>query len=106
MGLKRNSLDIFVDQICDPEIQKTYKESKEQTKVGLALVGMRIRANLSQSALAKKLGCKQGHISKIESLYDRDLTLGEIQKYAQATDATIKLEIHQSNSHYESIKLI
>lgn len=53
------------------------------------LIVARARAGYTQSQLAKKMGCSQSRISKFEDSQDAELTLGDLQAYAQAVGAQL-----------------
>ena len=52
---------------------------------------LRTQENLTQSDVAKKLGCKQGKISKLESSRDEDACFGDLVKYTEAVGHEIRL---------------
>ena len=51
------------------------------------LVQLRVRAGFTQSELAKKIGCTQSRISKVEASRDEEIPLGVIRDYVKATNA-------------------
>lgn len=48
------------------------------------LIGLRTVHNLSQSEMAKKMGCTQSKISKLERGADDNLSIGDFRAYTQA----------------------
>jgi transcriptional regulator with XRE-family HTH domain len=67
------------------------KFEKEQAARELAnnLSAIRCLKNLSQAELAKKIGCSQSAISKIEHSKDAMISIGELQMYAQALELQV-----------------
>lgn len=55
-----------------------------QTQTIDRLVIERVRAGLNQAELARRMGCSQSYISKLEDSKDADLKLGEIERYCAA----------------------
>jgi DNA-binding Xre family transcriptional regulator len=60
------------------------KELSRETEVIDRLVLERVRAGLTQTELARRLGTSQSYVSKLEDSLDDDLTLGEIDRYCAA----------------------
>lgn len=56
------------------------------------LIDRRIKAGLSQSAVAKKIGCSQSKVSKIECSEDEYAQIKDLQLYAKALGLEIKIE--------------
>lgn len=85
-------------------IQKKVKELEGETRVADHLAQLRQAAGITQEEMAKLLGVTQSAISKLESAKDVDLTLGEIQGYARATDQRIGLAFGKPLTHVQSVK--
>lgn len=51
----------------DPEYQEGLAQQKLKFALGDAIIDFRIRQNISQSELARRVGTKQANISRIES---------------------------------------
>lgn len=62
-----------------------------QTQTIDRLVIERVRAGLNQAELARRMGCSQSYISKLEDSKDADLKLGEIERYCSALGITADL---------------
>ncbi len=65
---------------------------------------LRCDQDLSQNQLAKKIGCSQSRISKIEHSHDRDLTIQDLLDYGKALN--IQLEIGYRHSSVKITDLI
>jgi transcriptional regulator with XRE-family HTH domain len=75
-----------------------------KTRVAQQLVQIRIREGLTQAELAKKIGCTQSRISKIEAGHDEDITLGIIRDYVKATNGRISISCGKPMNHVEAVK--
>ena len=64
-----------------------------QTQTIDRLVIERVRAGLNPAELARRLGCSQSYISKLEDSKDADLKLGEIERYCAALGITVDLRL-------------
>ena len=56
------------EQLKDPEFKKEWEKSETSYQVTRALIGARIKGNISQRQLAKKAGTTQAVISRIENM--------------------------------------
>ena len=56
-------------------------ELREGTRVVDWLVRERTEAGLTQAELARRMGCSQSKVSKLEDSRDAELRLGEIGRY-------------------------
>lgn len=65
------------------------------------LFASRCKHNMTQKQLADKIGCSQGRISKIETSYDRYISIGDLLDYANALN--LQLEV---GFRHHSIKLV
>ncbi len=59
--------DYKKEALADPEIYQAYKELEPEYEIIRQIVKARIEQNLTQTELAKKVGIKQAHISRLES---------------------------------------
>lgn len=69
------------------------KDLAKGTEVIDRLVLERVRAGLTQTELARRLGTSQSYVSKLEDSVDADLTLGEIDRYSAALGITAGLSL-------------
>lgn len=79
----------------DVAVRAQLDELSAQTRIVQELTLMRTRAGLTQAQLAEKMGCTQGHISKIESSFDANLTIGIVQAYARATFSELEVRFRK-----------
>lgn len=86
------------------EIRAEVSALNAQTVVVRQLVALRAGAGMTQTDLAKKIGCTQSRISKIEASKDEDITLGVIRDYVQATESRIGISCGKPISHVEAVK--
>lgn len=86
------------------EVRAEVSALNAQTVVVRQLVTMRARAGMTQADLAKKIGCTQSRISKIEASKDENVTLGVIRDYVQATESRIGISCGKPVSHVEAVK--
>lgn len=63
----------------------------ESRKIARDLAVLRASQGLTQTDVARKLGCSQGRISKLENSTDADLKLGELAEYASALGLRISV---------------
>lgn len=63
------------------------------TRVIDRLVLERTRTGLTQAVLARRMGCTQSRISKLEDSTDANLTLGEINAYCAALGVSANLSV-------------
>jgi transcriptional regulator with XRE-family HTH domain len=74
----------------NPELSKELERTRPEYEVARALILVRIKYNLTQSQLAKKLNTKQSVISRVETAQTTP-TLSFINRFAQAFGATLKI---------------
>lgn len=58
----------------------------------------RVGRGLSQGDIAKLLGCTQSRISKLESMSDSDLTIGDLAKYANVFGLRLNILLIPTNT--------
>jgi transcriptional regulator with XRE-family HTH domain len=84
-------LDMIKDTTDDKEFVKSFEELLNSKQIAKTLFSLRSKANLSQEDVAKKMGCTQGKVSKIENSKDFDLSIGDLVKYCSAVN--MRLEV-------------
>jgi predicted XRE-type DNA-binding protein len=66
-------------------------------KIVKDLMILRATQGLSQKDVALKLGCTQSRISKLESMSDADLRIGDLSKYAEVLGLELKITFESTN---------
>ena len=97
-----------------PEMIKALSENKEFATDSIKLIKrkrlskflffLRCEQNFTQEELAKKIGCSQGRISKIEHADDADLSIRDLIDYADVLD--LQLEIGYRKNSVKIVDLI
>lgn len=60
--------DLLAEQLAsDPQFRAEWERTALARAVGLAVLGYRIKHQLSQTQLSKQLGIRQPHVSRLES---------------------------------------
>lgn len=73
-------------------VKKAYEELGPEFEVIALLIKMRLRKNISQRALAERMGTKQSAISRLESgQYNPSLSF--LYKIARALNAQVKISL-------------
>ena len=88
--------DLLEEQLAsDPEFRAEWERTALARAVALAVVGYRTRHGLSQTELAKLLGIRQPHISRLE-LGEHNPTPEMLQRLASKLGLRFVLEIAPS----------
>jgi predicted XRE-type DNA-binding protein len=66
-------------------------------KIVKDLMVLRATQGLSQKDVALRLGCTQSRISKLESMTDADLRIGDLSKYAEALGLQLRIILEPTN---------
>ena len=98
MGKKYSNVSDLTRSISSDEKTKerTLREIK-RTSLAKFLFFLRCEHNVTQKKLAEKIGCSQSRISKIESSYDRDLTVKDLIDYGCALDLQLQFGYRHKN---------
>jgi transcriptional regulator with XRE-family HTH domain len=96
--------DLLKGEGMSGEVGRQVECLAAETRVVQQLVQLRARAGLTQSELAKKIGCTQSRISKVEASRDEDIPLGIIRDYVKATDSRISFVCGKPVNHVEAVK--
>ena len=79
------------EQLKNEEYRKEYYKIRFFSEIGVQIIKLRIKHNLTQAALAEKAGTTQAVVSRIEN-GSVSATVGTIQKLAAAMDAVVNIE--------------
>jgi transcriptional regulator with XRE-family HTH domain len=78
--------------MADPEFRKEYAKADEEFALIEALIRARTGANLSQAALAERIGTTQSAIARLEG-GGVSPSLSTLRRYAEATGTRLHLEL-------------
>jgi transcriptional regulator with XRE-family HTH domain len=88
----------------DPAFVEDLEKHLAERRLVRHLFALRCARGLSQKAVAEKMGCTQGKVSKLEASRDEDLSLGDIRGYAKALGLTTILGLEGGPSAVARIK--
>lgn len=83
--------ELLKDVSTDAGFHKNVQEKLENNQLSKALFAMRCAHNLTQQAMAKKLGVSQGKVSKIEHSDDIDLSMNDIISYCTVLNMSVEI---------------
>lgn len=90
---KMISFDQFLkESLKDPEIKREYDRLAPEYTAIAKMIRQRTKKEMTQAALAKKIGTKQSAISRLES-GKYNPTVGFLQKVAKGLGAKIKITV-------------
>lgn len=79
-------------QLKNKEIKKYYDEYDKQLQIACQIISLRKKKNMSQSALAKKIGTTQSNVARMES-GQQNFSIEILDKVARAFDRNLKVLI-------------
>lgn len=82
--------DHLRESLKDPEFRKEWEDSEVEYQLGRKLIEARLKRNMSQRDLAKKVGTSQAAISRIEGM-DGNPSLGLLKRIATALDTKLQI---------------
>jgi predicted transcriptional regulator len=78
--------------MADPKVREQYKALAPEFEISAELVRARLRAGLSQTELAKRMGTSQSAIARLESGQTLPSTK-TLLRFAEATHSKIKVRL-------------
>ncbi|MGD9539248.1 MAG: helix-turn-helix domain-containing protein [Alphaproteobacteria bacterium] len=78
--------------MADPAFRTEYERLAPEFEMAQALVKARLRAGLSQSQVARKMGTTQSAVARLES-GTRSPTTRTLELYAKATNSRLKVTL-------------
>lgn len=94
MKPKRLFFDDWIkEQKRDPAFAKAFKEEDVRARLAVRIAELRQSKKMTQGELAKKLHTTQQAISDIESFKHSNLTLGTLQKIAEALHSHLIVDL-------------
>lgn len=95
--------DLVAEQLgSDPEFRAEWERTALARAVGVAVFGYRVEHGLSQTQLAKKLGLRQPHVSRLES-GEHNPTPEMLQRLASKLGLRVVLEVGPSEGEPEPV---
>ena len=82
--------DHLKESLKDPEFKKAWEESEPEYLLARELIEKRLKKNLSQRDLAKKLNTAQAVISRIETMHANP-SLSLLKRIAQTLGAKLQI---------------
>jgi len=79
-----------------PDFRKEYEKADAEFAIIEALIRARSAANLSQAALAKRIGTTQSAIARLEG-GGVSPSLSTLRRYAEATGTKLRIELVGAN---------
>lgn len=96
--MKRTNFDIYLEeQLKDPQFVQRFERAGEAWEVALQLAALRLKAGMSQKALARKLRTSQQCISRLESPSYEGHSLAMLRRVAVALGATVRVTLESSH---------
>lgn len=77
-------------RLKNPEFRKEWENSEVEYQLGRKLIEVRLKRELSQRELAKKVGTSQAAISRIEGM-SANPSLSLLKRIAQALNSKLKI---------------
>lgn len=104
-GRRFKSVDDLMAGLDMPsEIVDETKKNTGARQLTLKLALMRAKSGVTQANMAKRLGCTQGAISKLENGLDDDVTVKHLRAYAEVTKMNLGFAVGRAPNHVEAIK--
>jgi transcriptional regulator with XRE-family HTH domain len=75
----------------DPTFKELFEDRLQSRRIIKDLMVQRAVHHLSQKEIAEKIGCTQSRISKLETISDADLRLGDLARYADALGLRVSI---------------
>ena len=92
--MKKRPIYTFQDHLKEllknPKFKKEWEESEVEYQLGRRLIDARLKRNLSQRALAKKVGTSQSVIARIEGM-DANPSLSLLKRIAAALETKLQI---------------
>jgi transcriptional regulator with XRE-family HTH domain len=89
--------DFLARALQNVETRAAYEDSQSRHRIVDALVRLRNRLGLTQTAVAKEMGVKQPSVSGFET-EGSDPRLSTLQRYARAVDASLWIHVQPNVS--------
>ena len=105
MGKRYKSvIDLVEDIIDDEEFKEQLKKNLQDKSLAHKLYGMRCAAGITQTEMAKKMGCDQSRISKLENAGLDSIKTSDLIAYSKALNLHLVLQFKEAMSHKQAIR--
>lgn len=84
--------DHLKESLKDPEFRKAWKESELEYRLSKQIIETRLKQDLSQRDLAKKVKTTQAVISRIETM-SANPSIGLLKRISRALNTPLQLQI-------------
>jgi ribosome-binding protein aMBF1 (putative translation factor) len=84
-------------KLQDPEFRAAYDAEDKRIELVLQIIKLRQKRGMTQADLAKAIGTRQANVSRLER-FDTNLTLGTLEKVAQALGASLRINLEPEAS--------
>ena len=103
MGKRYKSvIDMVNDLIDDDEFKESLKKEIQDKLLAKKLYGMRCAASITQTKMAKLMGCKQSRISKLENAGLNSIKVGDLLAYTKALGLKLSIRFRKGETTKES----
>ena len=85
--------DWLIEQQKNSKFAKAFQQEDVRARLALRIAEVRQRRNMTQTQLAKKLHTTQQAVSDIESFKHKNITMGTLQKIAEALGIRLLIDL-------------
>jgi transcriptional regulator with XRE-family HTH domain len=89
----KTSEEVLVEHLCDPAFRREWERTAMARAVALKVVAYRAEHDLSQRALAQKLGITQPQVARLEA-GEHNPTIDTLARLAETLDVEFAIDIH------------
>lgn len=104
MAKRYSSVLDMVRDTASAEFAEQAESYLGERQVSRILYGLRCKADLSQTQLAKRVGTSQSRISKLEQSTDQNMKLGDLEAYAEALGMQVQIRFSRPMTAVDRIK--
>ena len=96
--------DLVESLTDDVEFKEELEQETNTQSMAKTLFAMRCAQGITQAEMAKRVGCTQGRLSKLEHSDNDSIKLGDLTAYAEALALNVSISFHKEVSAVESVK--
>ena len=87
----------LVNTVSGKKFAQDFDEHSRRTQLSRTLFVWRTRKNLTQTEVAKRVGCKQAKISKLEHAEIQNMRMKDVLDYLRALGLSMSVQVHEQN---------